>query len=214
MKAYELRKELRTLVAKIESGGPDIGRLRALDGIFRLRNESSTPSALRAFYGVVSQKKILRLTKLAVERSVVLGPDAERLLEKLAAWAKEYDPGPDLAAAAIRRGDEKEILPIIEAIVAELDCETQSTRAWLAAMLKSRGKDRVGALGDIVVRRSGSETARSYAQALLHAIRCPECSRDQKNVWCTCGCRRRLCKRCEEVDQTTVLILRELARSA
>ncbi len=133
---------------------------------------------------------------------------------ELAAYADRTDPEAERAAAAIRRGDEKEIMPIIEAIVVELGCETMSTRAWLTAKLKQSGRGRIGALGDIVVRRRGSKMARSYAQALLHAIRCPECSRDQKNVWCTCGCRRRLCKRCEEVDQTTELILRELARSA
>ena len=116
MKSDKLRKELRALVAKIESGGSDAERLHALDGVFRLRNACSVPSALRAFYGVISQKKILQLTKLAVKRSRVLGPGEEQILQELAAWAKEYDPGPDLAAAAIRRGDEKEIIPIIEAI--------------------------------------------------------------------------------------------------
>ncbi len=217
MRLDRLKKELLALVATIESGRPDTERLSALDDIFRLRNGCQTPNARRVFYAMASQKKILHLTRLAVDRSGkgvgTLSPGAERLMSELAVWAKEYDPGPDLAAAAIKRGDEKEIQSVVSAIIAELKCETMSERAWLASKLKQPGQSRIGALGHIVVRRRGSKTAQRYAQALFHAIRCAECSQDQAVIRCRCGCQRRLCRRCEEVDQTTEMILRELSRS-
>lgn len=210
------RKELQALVAKVQGLAPDAERLSALDDIFAICNQCSTRSERRAFYDLIPPKKIPLLAKLAVARSgkgtVALSPGAEKLLDELATWAKSYDPAPDLAAAAIKRGDEKEILPVVLAIIAELRCETLSERAWLATKLKQPGQGRIGALGHIVVRRRGSDTAQRYAQVLLHSIVCAECSQDQKRVRCGCGCRRQLCEKCRGLDENTALILKELSQ--
>jgi len=217
MKLDKLKKELQALVGTIEGRDSDMERLHALERVFQLCNLCSTRSELRVFHDVIPQEKIPRLAKLAVTRSgkgaVALSPSAKRLMSELADWAKAYDPGSDLVAAGIRRGNEADIAVVCDGIVTELRNESQSNRAWLAAELRKPGRKRIKGLLEIFYDRRGTTKAQKWARVLFHELKCSECLVDEKRVACRCGCKRRLCTRCSEIDGMSKTILMELAQA-
>lgn len=138
----------------------------------------------------------------------------EEIWRALADYADQTDPEAERTAAAILRGDEKTISQFCEAIVSHLK---DVHPAWVRKIrfgLWYDGRQRILTLAEIVREKLGTAKAQDLARTLLRAIRCPECSTEQKKIHCGCGCRRRLCERCAEIDDTTRMILSELARAS
>lgn len=138
---------------------------------------------------------------------------SDDIWKELITWTDNFDPEIDKVVNGIRQGKEAAILVLCTAIAAELELESESKRCLLKAGLKTPGRERMKALAEIFLRRRGTEGGQNIARTLFGEIFCRECYGGQKEKRCSCGCRRFLCKQCCELDETTALILKELARS-
>lgn len=138
----------------------------------------------------------------------------EEIWQALAAYADRTDPEVERAATAILRGDEKTIAQFCEVIISHLKNVHPTWISKIRFGLAYGGRQRLLTLAEIFVSRLGTDQAQELARTLFGAISCPECSREQKQSRCSCGCARYLCSGCRDLDQTTEMILRELARSA
>lgn len=138
---------------------------------------------------------------------------SDEIWNELLTWTDNFDPEIEQVVNGIRQGKETAILVLCTAIAAELELESETMRCLLKAGLKTPGRERLRALAEIFLQRRGTERGQVIARTLFGEIFCRECYGGQKEKRCSCGCRRFLCKKCCELDSTTALILKELARS-
>lgn len=212
MKAYELRKELYGLTAKIEGRGPDVERLRALDRVFEICNQCSTRSERRTFYDVIPQKKIPHLAKLAVERrtdfsgwmpEIRCGPTFEKLTKRL----RHCSDWPWLVLLFDLGFPAR--LETLASIAKDQDYGFETRGLALKCLQEVR---------NACERRASLDEFKNVISNFrldgikLGLVYCAECGRYNDLQRCRCGCARQLCRRCAGIDSTTNLILKELSR--
>ena len=160
----------------------------------------------------LANKALISIGGRSVEQARV---SKEQLWEELISFAEQQgDPEVAAAVSGILRGEEKHVRALCEAIIPHLSKESMSVRCSLAADLRVGGRKRMRALGEILVRRRGTEEGQRIARAVFHAAKCTECGVEQKQTRCRCGCRRHLCRKCSEVDGMSKMILAELVSSS